>query len=38
MATLLGGPIFGLALAVVLIVGIWLAIGVRALVRRLRRR
>jgi hypothetical protein len=38
MATLLGGPIFGLALAVVLIVGIWLVVGVRALVKRRRER
>ena len=33
LGTLFGGPIFGLALAVVLIVGIWLVVGVRALVR-----
>jgi hypothetical protein len=34
LALLFGGPICGLALAVVLVLGLWLAVGVRALVRR----
>lgn len=34
LALLFGGPICGLALAVVLVLGLWLVVGVRALVRR----